>query len=250
MLRPLARLALLPLLWLGTTLPASAAVTVTFWSHEFNNSFPHAFITLRGAPDKGGRPVDMNIGFTAKHISPAILFGKVAGMLEPGDLNYVKGSDAHFSMVLTDDQYVTVLGVLKQFGPGGDQVYDLNRHNCVHFTQAVAAALGLAGTDQPKLMKKPTSFLDAVEAANAGRVTPVDKHGKEYVATLQPVPGLDPRLPVLAATGAPTPELAFSDDAGAVPMAPGAVITADSMNKGKKAPAAADASPAPTGSDR
>lgn len=236
MLRLLARSALVALLWLGTALPASASVTITFWSHEFNNSFPHAFITLRGTPDRGGHAVDMNIGFTAKHISPAILFGKVQGMLEPGDLNYVKGSDAHFSMVLTDDQYLTVLGVLKQFGPEGDQVYDLNHHNCVHFTQAVAAALGLAGTDQPKLMKKPTSFLNAVEAANAARVTAVDQHGRDYVATLQPLPGIDPRLPVLAATGSPSPELAFSDDPGAVPIAPGAVITADSMDKGKKAP--------------
>jgi hypothetical protein len=240
-MRHLARLAAVLLLWLGTALPASAAVTVTFWSHEFGNSFPHAFITLRGTPDKGGRPVDMNIGFTAKHISPAILFGKVQGMLEPGDPGYLKGSDAHFAMVLTDEQYVAVLTVLDQWGPNGNQTYDLNRHNCVHFTQAVAAALGLAGTDQPKLMKKPTSYLDAVEAANAGRVTKVDQHGKEYIASLQPVAGIDPKLPLLAATGTPKPQLAFSTDPNAVQQAPTAVITADSMDKGKKPAEAAPA---------
>jgi hypothetical protein len=230
----LARFALILAALIGLAPPASAAVTVTFWSHEFGNSFPHAFITLRGKPDKGGQPVDMNIGFTAKHISPAILFGKVQGMLEPGDLGYVKGSDAHFSMVLTDDQYLAVLTVLKQWGPGGDETYDLNRHNCVHFTQAVAATLGLAGTDQPKLMKKPTSYLDAVEAANEGRVTKVDQHGRDYVATLKPVEGLDPKLPLLAATGTPSPELAFSNDPTAVAAAPTAVITPDSMKTDKK----------------
>lgn len=221
-------------------LPASASVTIVFWSHEFNNSFPHAFITLRGRPDKGGGPVDMNIGFTAKHISPAILFGAVKGELEPASLSYVKGSDAHFAMRLTDDQYLAVLEVLKRYGDAGGQTYDLNHRNCVHFTRDVAAVLGLAGTDQPRLMKKPRSFMEAVEAANAGRVTPIDQHGSAYVATLTTVPGINPALPLLAATGAPRPELAFSAAPGAVPAAPGAVITPDSMKTGK-APANDDA---------
>ena len=175
----------------------------------------------------------MNVGFTARHISPAILFGPVKGQLEPASLAYVKGSDAHFAIKLSDDQYVAVLEVLKKYGDAGNGTYDLNRRNCVHFTQDVAAVLGLAGTDQPRLMKKPRSFMEAVEAANTGRVTPINQHGSAYVATLAAVPGIDPALPVLAATGAPRPELAFSNAADAVPLAPGAVITPDSMSTGK-----------------
>ena len=222
-----ATLLVWPLLLLAA-LPASAAVTITFWSHEFGNSFPHAFITLRGQPDSGGAPVDMNVGFTARHISPAILFGSVAGQLEAADPFYLRGSDAHFSVTMTDAQYLDLLRLLEEWGPAGNQRYDMNKRNCVTFVKVAAERLGLAGTEQPRLMKRPRSYLVAVEAANVGRVTPVDLHGREYIATLSPIPGLNPRLPVLTATGAVTPALAF---ATAVPTAaPTAVITAQSMS--------------------
>ncbi len=229
--RPLFHAAMALALATGVAFPASAAVTITFWSHEFGNNFPHAFITMRGRPDRGGAPVDMNIGFTAKHISPAILFGAVAGMLEPAELNYMKGSDAHFSVTMTDDQYLAVLKLLDEWGPSGNQRYDMNKRNCVTFVKVAAERIGLAGTDQPKLMKRPRSFLVAVEAANVGRVVPIDLHGKEYVATLTPIPGLDPKLPVLTATGAAAPALAFTDTRPTA--APTAVITAKSMETGK-----------------
>ncbi|MGI4732172.1 MAG: hypothetical protein ACRYFW_10525 [Janthinobacterium lividum] len=242
-LRPTRRLArllartLLLVAGIGAALPASASVTITFWSHEFGNNFPHAFLTLRGKPDRGGAPVDMNVGFTAKHISPAILFGSVAGMLEPADLNYMRGSDAHFSVTMTDDQYLAVLKLFDEWGVGGNQRYDMNKRNCVTFVKVAAERVGLAGTEQPKLMKRPRSYLVAVEAANAGRVQPVDLHGAVYIAGLTPIPGLDPKLPVLTATGAVAPALAFTDTRPAA--APTAVITAKSMDTGKGAPEAA-----------
>ncbi|MCE3590045.1 hypothetical protein LXJ59_25990, partial [Escherichia coli] len=75
-LRPLLALMMTFVALLGAT-PAWAAVTITFWSHEFGNSFPHAFFTLRGVPDAGGAPVDANYGFTAKAVTPALLMGTV-----------------------------------------------------------------------------------------------------------------------------------------------------------------------------
>ena len=237
---PLAHVAtrlLRPLALLGAAFvaaaPASAAVTITFWSHELGNSFPHAFITMRGVPDGGGAPVDMNIGFTAKHISPAILFGTVAGQLEAADIGYLKGSDAHFSVTMTDAQYVDMLRLLEEWGPGGNQRYNMNKRNCVTFVKVAAERLHLQGTEQPGLMKRPRSYLVAVESANAGHVTAVDLHGGKYVATLAPVPGLDPAKPVLTATGAIAPALALTN-AGPV-AAPTAVITAKSMDTGKAA---------------
>ena len=92
-----------------TALPAYAAVTITFWSHEFGNHFPHAFFTLRGTPDAGGPPVDLNYGFTPKAISPAILFGPVQGRIDIAKRGYMEGSDAQFSLVLTDAQYASIL---------------------------------------------------------------------------------------------------------------------------------------------
>ena len=67
LLRPLLATALLLSSLFGAA-PAWAAVTITFWSHELGNSFPHAFFTLRGVPDAGGAPVDANYGFTAKSV--------------------------------------------------------------------------------------------------------------------------------------------------------------------------------------
>lgn len=180
-------------LWLGLALPAQAAVTITFWSHEFGNSFPHSFITLRGTPDAGGATVDADYGFTAKSISPAILFGTVAGIVEPAPKSYIEKSDAQFSVVLSDAQYAQVLALIAAWNEKtGDAHYNLNNRNCVHFVKEAARVAGLAGIDQPKLMKKPRSFLLAVEAANEGKVAKINRDGKVYLASLPPIVGIKP----------------------------------------------------------
>ena len=187
-MKMLARLIALLSLCLGLALPAQAAVTITFWSHELGNSFPHAFFTLRGVPDAGGAPVDANFGFTAKSVSPKLLMGPVSGMLDIAKPTYINGSDAQFSVVMTDAQYTQVLKLVDDWSEGKpDSVYRLGDHNCVHFVKEAARIVGLSGLDQPKLMKKPRSYLKAVGAANTGRVIPVGLHGKEYLASLSPI---------------------------------------------------------------
>lgn len=176
------------LLLLGLAMPAQAAVTITFWSHEFGNSFPHAFITLRGQPDAGGPPINQDYGFTAKSVSPAILFGSVPGRVEPSKPAYIAASNAQFSVVLTDAEYAQVRALIAAWSEGtGDSHYNLNNRNCIHFVKEAARILGLAGLEQPRLMKKPRSYLLAVEAANRGRVVPVNKQGREYLPTLPPI---------------------------------------------------------------
>lgn len=204
----LFRLLAALLLLIGLPLPAQAAVTITFWSHEFGNTFPHTFFALRGVPDAGGAPVDANYGFTAKSISPALLWGTVPGRIDVvDDPEYMGTSDAQFAVVLTDAQYADVLALVREWDEKtGDSHYNLNRRNCVHFVQEAARRAGLVGLDQPKLMKKPRSFLLAVGAANAGHVTLINQHGKEYLATLAPItpPPATPAAGV-AATPLPAP---------------------------------------------
>lgn len=167
-------------------LPAQAAVTITFWSHEFGNHFPHAFFTLRGTPDAGGARVDLNYGFTPKAITPAILFGPVKGRIDIAKRGYMDGSDAQFSLVLTDAQYADVLRLVDEWDETkGDNTYRMNSRNCVHFTQEAARRAGLVQVDFPDLMKKPRSYLKAVAAANAAQITVIDRHGKEYLAALE-----------------------------------------------------------------
>ncbi len=208
-MRPLFRLIALLCLCLGYALPAQAAVTITFWSHELGNSFPHAFFTLRGIPDAGGAPVDTNAGFTAKSVSPALLMGPVAGKLDIAKPGYVAGSDAQFSVVMSDAQYVAVLRLVEAWSEGKpDSVYRLSDHNCVTFVKEAARIVGLTGLDQPKLMKKPRSYLKAIQAENAGRVMPIGQHGKEYLASLPPIPLPEvtgPNSTAIVATAAPPP---------------------------------------------
>lgn len=175
------------LLLVGVAPRADAAVTITFWSHEFGNSFPHAFFSLRGTPDAGGAPVDANYGFTAKTISPAILMGTVPGRLDISKPAYIDSSDAQFSVVLTDAQYAAVLALTRDWGEEGDHSYNLNKRNCVHFVQEAARRSGVANVDFPALMKKPRSYLLAVAAANAGTVTVIGQPGVKYLASLQPI---------------------------------------------------------------
>jgi len=105
-------------LWTLSIVPAQAAVTITFWSHELGNSFPHAFFTLRGIPESGGVAVDSTFGFTAKTVSPALLFGPVAGKIDVARRSYVSSSDAQFSVTMTDAQYGDVLGLVDAWSEG------------------------------------------------------------------------------------------------------------------------------------
>jgi hypothetical protein len=171
-----------------SALPAHAAVVITFWSHELGNHFPHAFFTLRGTPDAGGEPVDLNYGFTPKAISPAILFGPVQGRIDIAKPAYMAGSDAQFSLPLSDAQYAAILRLVDEWDEKkGDGTYRMNTRNCVHFTQEAARRAGLSTLDFPQFMKKPRSFLKAVAQANADRVTVIDRHGKGYLASLAPL---------------------------------------------------------------
>lgn len=183
--RPLLA-CLAALLWLVSAVPAYAAVTITFWSHELGNSFPHAFFSVRGVPDAGGAPVEGYYGFTARSVTPAILMGTVKGRIDIADLPYVRGSDAQFALTLSDAQFAAVMALVKEWGDGGDSRYNLNNRNCVHFVQEAARRAGLTGLDHPSLMKKPRSFLQAVGAANKGHIVALGVPGKAYLASLPP----------------------------------------------------------------
>lgn len=185
--------ALLSLLLVVTAVPAQAAVTITFWSRDFGNYFPHAFFTLHGVPDRGGQAIDASYGFTAQSVTPALLFGNVKGRVETPKLGYMNGSHARFAVTLTDAQYDDILRLVEGWSEKtGNSTYNLGKRNCVHFVREAARVSGLQSVDQPKLMKKPSSFLLAVETANAGRVSVIEQTGKDYFASLPPINGVRP----------------------------------------------------------
>jgi hypothetical protein len=149
-----------------TAAPGWAAVSITFYSKELGASFPHAFVTLEGTLDRGGPRIEEDYGFTAKTISPAILWGKVAGKVDTEhSAGYIKGSDRHFTVTLTDAEYDRVIATVERWRAARQPNYDLDRHNCVHFVAELAAAIGMTA-DTSKLMKKPRSFLETLTARN------------------------------------------------------------------------------------
>jgi len=145
---------------------APAAVEIAFYSKEFGDSFPHAFVRLEGTLDANGAAVDANYGFTARHVSPAVLFGSVTGEIISAGHAYIADSDRHVSFVLSDQEYGVVLETVERWRTLDQPSYNLNRRNCVFFVADVARALGMVANTPPALMKKPRSYTEALVRDN------------------------------------------------------------------------------------
>src|SRR5881275_2792146 len=94
------------------SLPASAAVQITFYSKELGTTFPHAFVTMDGTLDRSGERITVDYGFTAKTVSPSILFGAVKGeVISDHGKSYIHASDKHITLSLSDADYDRVIAV-------------------------------------------------------------------------------------------------------------------------------------------
>ena len=167
LIRDLTRLLLTVLLLCGLAAPASAAVEIAFYSRELGgNNFPHAFVHLNGNVDATGEAVDIAYGFTARHVSPGILFGSVAGEVVIETPRQIARSDRQFALTLSDSQYRAVLAIVEQWRSRPQPSYNLNRGNCVHFVADLARAVGLRVENHRRLMRRPRSFLQHVLSLN------------------------------------------------------------------------------------
>jgi hypothetical protein len=144
-----------------------AAVRLTFYSKELGTSFPHAFVTLDGNLDRNGQRINVDYGFTAKAVTPALLFGHVAGeVISDHGASYIRSSNKHFSLNLSDEDYDKVIAAVARWRALKQPSYDLDSRNCVHFVADIAASLGMKADTPKKLMKKPRSYLISLTAAN------------------------------------------------------------------------------------
>jgi hypothetical protein len=152
--------------------PACAAVELSFYSHELTGvtpseiDFPHAFITMRGTPDAGGKSIDGNWGFTAAKVSPTILMGPVKGVIESAPRAYVRASRRHLTLHLTDARFAAVQAAYRRWASVRGKSYDLETRNCIHFVGEMAKAAGLGVPNDASLMKSPRAYLDALVARN------------------------------------------------------------------------------------
>lgn len=145
---------------------ARAEVQATFYSHDFGDHFPHTFIVLKGADDVSGEAVDTNYGFTAKNLTPAILWGSVLGEIETKDAKYIEDSNAHFTLNLSNEQYSALMAHVEKWRSKPQKSYNLDKSNCVHFVMEAAELLGLKVNRKSKFFKKPKSFVLEVMTLN------------------------------------------------------------------------------------
>ena len=168
----LVRLLLAFLLLCGLSGQAFAAVEIAFYSRELGgNNFPHAFVVLHGTVDTTGEVVDTSYGFTAKAVTPALLFGSVSGEVIVEGPEQIARSDRQFALTLTDDQYRAVMAVVDTWRNREQPSYNLNRRNCVHFVAELAATVGLT-VETDRFMKRPRSFLQHVRSLNPQLTAP------------------------------------------------------------------------------
>ncbi len=150
--------------------PALAAVTVHF--HSFNGSvlfgrYPHTFIVLEGKLSNGTQ-VNENYGFTAKKVSPAILSGPVYHDISVEKPKYIKKTNRHFSVVISDAQYARIKREVAAWRDAPGKYYNLDTRNCIHFVGAIAKIAGIKVEYPQKMLRRPKKWLNHVTGLNPG----------------------------------------------------------------------------------
>jgi hypothetical protein len=179
------------LVLLATSLPAQAAVVISFYAHHLSSAgfwveFPHAYVTLVGTTETSSLPVKANFGFTPPVVTPAILLGRVKGEVVSAKDDYIAADHPKFSFPLTDKQYGVVLEVVERWRSAPQPSYELDTHNCVIFVKEIAVAVGLAVSDDVRFVRNPNDFLDDVRARNIALLSRLNGGRGETARTISP----------------------------------------------------------------
>ena len=159
-------LAVLSLAWSPAAL---AQVSISFQS--FNGSvivgrYPHTFIVLEGTLDATGEPVNENYGFTAQHVTPAVLSGPVYQDISVEKPKYIKSTNRHFTIPISDAQYWRIREEVAAWRDHPGKYYDLDKRNCIHFVGRMAELVGLKVDYPEKMLRKPRAWLNPISALN------------------------------------------------------------------------------------
>lgn len=148
---------------------AIAQVELSF--HSFNGSvlfgrYPHAFIVLEGELEGTGESVSENYGFTAKSVSPAILNGPVDHNISVEKPKYLKKTNRHFTMKISDSQYRQIVAEMRKWRDAPGKYYDLDARNCIHFVGRMAQIVGLKVDYPDEMLRRPKKWLNHITALN------------------------------------------------------------------------------------
>ncbi|MDY7096747.1 MAG: hypothetical protein SXU28_01280 [Pseudomonadota bacterium] len=153
-------------LWSG---PALAQVQIHF--HSFNGNvfwgrYPHTFIVMEGTLEETGEAVNVNYGFSARNVTPAILSGPVKHMVLAESEKNVRKTNRHFSITITDAQYHAITAEVLRWKNQPGKYYDLEKRNCIHFVGTMAAMLGVKVDYPEKMLRRPKKWLNYIGEMN------------------------------------------------------------------------------------
>ena len=160
---------LLALLTLGLGTPALADVQLSF--HSFNGSvlfgrYPHAFVVLEGQLDETGQVINENYGFTAKTVSTAILSGPVEHDIQIEEPKYIRKTNRHFTVTISDDQYHEITALMRAWRDAPGKYYDLDTRNGFHLVGEIAKIVGLRIEYPDNMLRRPKKWLNYITKLN------------------------------------------------------------------------------------
>lgn len=153
--------------------PAEARVRVSFYSHPWGMAltgylyFPHAFIVVEPDGPSVSLSSRQSFGFTPVDTAIVMVTKHGRGMIIPEDERYRGVSVPHFSVEISDDQYVDLERGIESWKDNGDP-YDLRTRNCISFVAQMARLVDLKVGDMSTL--DPAAFLESIKRANMARI--------------------------------------------------------------------------------
>ena len=168
---PQTRLSLLAIASLWAVVPCVAEARVTVLFHSFNGSlftgrYPHTFVELSGTLDGDGRVIHENYGYTGDGTAMQALAGPMRGTIHVEEEGYLKNTNIHFAVPISDAQYFAIRQEIERWRNGPESTYNLETHNCVNFVARIAEMVGLKAQVPRNLEKKPKAWLNYLTGLN------------------------------------------------------------------------------------
>ena len=150
---------------------SAALADVQIHFHSFNGSvlfgrYPHTFIVLDGTVEATGEAVNENYGFTARSATAAATRDWVEHLVEGEPERYVRSTNRHFTLSLTDEQYFAIVREVRAWQMEPGKRYSLNERNCIHFVGEMARILGLTVEYPENMLRRPKKWLNHITALN------------------------------------------------------------------------------------
>ena len=107
-----------------------------------------------------------NFGFSARHATPDVLLGPVAHMIYTEDERYIRTTNRHFTVTVSDATYRRMKDEVIAWRDAPGRYYDLDTRNCIHFVGRMAQLAGLQVDYPKKMLRKPKAWLNHIAALN------------------------------------------------------------------------------------